>query len=116
MGFNEKPLLVKYVPSDWASVFYQKFNESPLGSTLFLFYLIYLGIAIDLSVEWPETFSNDNDVTLLFNVVKPETFIDDTNETLFLNVVKPDSFNDDSNVVWFNIVKPDSFNENSNIV
>ncbi len=59
-------------------VLYQTFNESPLGSTLSLFNVI------DFEVEWPETFNDDNSVTLLFNVEKPETFIDDTKETLFM--------------------------------
>ncbi len=38
-------------------------NESPLGSTLSLFNVI------DLIVEWPETLRNDDNVTLLLNVL-----------------------------------------------
>jgi len=35
---------------------------------------------------------------MLFNIVVPDTFNDDNNVTLFDNVVVPDTFNDDNNV------------------
>ena len=40
----------------------------------------------------PDTFNDDNNVALLFNVVKPETFNDDNNVALLFNVVKPETF------------------------
>ena len=69
---------MKYVPG----VLYQKFNEFPVGSTLFLFNVI------DLNVESPETFNVDNNVVLFVNIEKPETFNDDSNVVLLDNVVR----------------------------
>ncbi len=55
-------------------------------------------------LESLQTFNDDNNVVVLFNIVIPETFNDDNNVVVFDNVVKPDTFNDDNNVVLFNVV------------
>jgi hypothetical protein len=61
--------------------------------------------AIDLIVELPETFNEDNNIVLLDNVVNPDTFNDGTNVELLINEVKPLTFIDDTNVeLLFNVV------------
>jgi hypothetical protein len=43
----------------------------------------------------PDTFNDDNNVVLLFNVVKPDMLIDDNDVVLLLNVENPETFNVD---------------------
>ena len=116
---------MKYVPG----VLYQKFNEFPVGSTLFLFNVI------DLNVESPETFNVDNNVVLFANIVIPDTFNEDNNVVLLDNSVNPETFNDEFNVTillklvlplifnipcilvsFNNVVEPDTFNDDYNVV
>ena len=52
----------------------------------------------------PDTFNDDFNVVVLFNVVTPDTFNDDDNVVLFDSVVNPDTFNDDDNVVLPDII------------
>ena len=65
----------------------------------------------------PDTFNDDFNVVLLFNVVTPDTFNDDIHDVALFNVVVPDTFNDDIHVVLFDsVVNPDTFNDDNNVV
>ena len=72
---------------------------------------------IDLNVESPETFNDDNNVVLLFNVLKTLTFKGQKIDILLFNVVTPLTLIDDINVfLLFNVLKPDLFNDDNNVV
>jgi hypothetical protein len=99
--YDEKPLLVKYVPGE----LYKKL------------------VLLLLNVVFPDTFNalfkmvnpdTNNDeifVVALFNIVVPDTYNELLIVVILFNIVIPDTFNDDVHVVLFNVVNPETNNE-----